>query len=92
MNVIAKLRAWRQTLARSGGVFMRDVGAGLLEVSHNSLALLGLAVVAAALFAGSRADMRAMLEQHYAGKKGCGNEIVLALDLALAGALFRAGI
>lgn len=48
---------------RSAGVFVRDVGAGLLEVSHNSLALLGLCVVAAAVFAGGRADLRTAVEQ-----------------------------
>ena len=36
-------------------VFVRDVGNGLLEVSHNTLALLGLAVVATLVFvAGQR--------------------------------------
>jgi len=43
-------------------VFLRDVGHGLLEVGHNGLALLGLAVVGIALFAGGRADLRHALE------------------------------
>ena len=34
-------------IARSAAVFLRDVGSGLLEVSHNTLALVGLVVVAA---------------------------------------------
>lgn len=43
-------------------VFMRDVGNGLLEVSHNSLALLGLAVVVALVFVGGRPDLRHQTE------------------------------
>jgi hypothetical protein len=33
---------------------VRDVGRGLLEISHNTLALVGLAVVAVLVFAGPR--------------------------------------
>ena len=43
-----KARAVGRTCADSASVFLRDVGNGLLEVSHNSLALLGLVVVAGA--------------------------------------------
>ena len=46
----------------SAGVFARDVGQGLLEVSHNTLALLGLLAVATALFVGGRADLRQSVE------------------------------
>jgi len=45
-------------------VFLRDVGQGLLEVGHNSLALLGLAVIGVLLLAGGRADLRHALEAH----------------------------
>ena len=48
----------RADCARSVSVFVRDVGHGLLEVSHNSLALLGLAVVAALVFVAGRPDLR----------------------------------
>lgn len=51
----------------SVAVFLRDVGNGLLEVSHNTLALLGLAVVAALVFAGGRADMRDTIEREALG-------------------------
>lgn len=51
----------------SVAVFLRDVGNGLLEVSHNTLALLGLAVVAALVFAGGRADMRETIEREALG-------------------------
>jgi Transglycosylase SLT domain len=39
-------------------VFLRDVGHGLLEVSHNTLALVGLMLAAVLLFAAGRADIR----------------------------------
>ena len=58
----ATVASWRAGLLGSGSVFLRDVGHGLLEVSHNSLALLGLAVVGFVLFAAGRADLRHALE------------------------------
>jgi len=64
MTAIAKLRAAGSTCVESARVFLRDVGAGLLEVSHNSLALLGLCVVGIALFAGGREEMRTLVERH----------------------------
>jgi hypothetical protein len=57
MTTTDKLRRWRSACTESLGVFVRDIGHGLLEVSHNTLALLGLAVVAVAVFAASRQDL-----------------------------------
>lgn len=58
---------WLQRLANAGrrsvAIFLRDVGHGLFEVSHNMLALLGLLVVAALVFALGRADVRAAVEE-----------------------------
>jgi len=51
----------------SARVFVRDVANGMLEVSHNALALLGLAGVAAALFMASRDDLRRTAEVHALG-------------------------
>jgi len=62
MTAIAKLRAAGRSCAESTRVFLRDVGAGLLEVSHNSLALLGLCVLSAVLFAGGREEIRTFTE------------------------------
>lgn len=62
MKVIDALKSARQAAGRSIGVFVRDVGHGLLEVSHNTLALVGLAVVAAVVFAAGRADIRHQIE------------------------------
>jgi Transglycosylase SLT domain len=55
-------RTWRAAVMGSGSVFLRDVGHGLLEISHNSLALLGLGVVGIVLFAAGHADVRHALE------------------------------
>jgi soluble lytic murein transglycosylase-like protein len=54
-------RAWCAS-SRAASVFARDVGHGLLEVSHNTLALVGLAAVAAALFATGRPELRQQVE------------------------------
>jgi soluble lytic murein transglycosylase-like protein len=58
------IRSLPGACGRSLAVFLRDVGQGLLEVSHNTLALVGLAVVAVLVFAGGRADVRASAEQY----------------------------
>ena len=49
--------ALRRRTGRCASVFLRDVGQGLLDVSHNTLAMLGLLLVAAVLFACSRDDI-----------------------------------
>ena len=54
MRSLTGAARWAQTTRRSivdsASVFLRDTGQGLLEVSHNSLALLGLVFVALLLF------------------------------------------
>ena len=62
MRALALLRQARHTTALSLSVFARDVGRGLLEVGHNSLALVGLAAVAVLVFALGRTDIRGQLE------------------------------
>ncbi|MCK6432116.1 MAG: lytic transglycosylase domain-containing protein [Burkholderiaceae bacterium] len=63
MTAIDRFRVLSHQVARSANVFLRDVGAGLLEVSHNSLALLGLCVVAAIVFTAGRPDLRISIER-----------------------------
>jgi Transglycosylase SLT domain len=46
---------------------MRDVGAGLLDIGHNSLALLGLFVVALVMFTAGRDEIRLLAEQSALG-------------------------
>jgi soluble lytic murein transglycosylase-like protein len=57
------LRQARHATGQSLAVFVRDVGQGLLEVGHNALALLGLAVVATLVFAVGRDDLRTQAEK-----------------------------
>ena len=60
-------RSWthlRSAVAASTRVFIADLARGLLAVSHNSLAVLGLAVLSAAFVLGGRADVRSNLEEH----------------------------
>ena len=54
----ALVRGMRSAAAQSVSVFLRDVGQGMLEVSHNTLALLGLMLAAVVLFAAGHADLR----------------------------------
>lgn len=58
LNAMNAARRAREAVGRSVGVFVRDVGQGALEIGHNSLALVGLAVVAAAVFVSGRPDLR----------------------------------
>lgn len=62
MKAIALLRHAQLAAGRSLAVFVRDVGHGLLEIGHNTLAVLGLAVVAALIFAAGRAELRQQAE------------------------------
>ena len=54
----AALRSVKSAGLQSATVFLRDVGQGLLEVSHNTLALLGLVIAAVLLFAMGHSDLR----------------------------------
>jgi hypothetical protein len=58
MTTLQMFRSMRRAAVRSAGLFARDVGNGMLEIGHNSLALLGLAVVVVAAFVAGRADLR----------------------------------
>jgi hypothetical protein len=63
-------RHWTRTgsaIADATRVFLKDTGHGLLEVSHNSLALLGLAVAAIVLFVGAHPELRRGAEQKALG-------------------------
>jgi len=62
MKAIAMLRHAQYATGRSLAIFIRDVGHGLLDIGHNTLAVLGLAVVAASIFAADRDDLRRQAE------------------------------
>ena len=53
--------------ARSVTVFLQDVGHGLLEVSHNTLALLGLMAVALVVFVVGHSELRHTVESQTLG-------------------------
>ena len=63
MRASHMLRRARSASARSLLVFVRDVGGGMLEVSHNTLALVGLIALTLGLFAGGRSEIRHQIEQ-----------------------------
>jgi hypothetical protein len=68
MSTHASLTAIYRACVQSAGTFVRDVGTGLLEVSHNSLAIVGLAVVCGTvLFSAARPDLREGAEQRVLG-------------------------
>lgn len=62
MRAIALLRAAPRATARSVSVFAGDVGRGLLEISHNTLALVGLAAIAVLVLGLGRPEVRHELE------------------------------
>lgn len=64
---MVQARAARHMTRDSLVVFLRDVGHGMLEVSHNTLALVGLVIVAATLFAAGHAELRQSAEAQILG-------------------------
>jgi soluble lytic murein transglycosylase-like protein len=62
MTASHMLRRAANHATQSLSVFVRDVGRGMLEVSHNTLALVGLLALALGIFAASRADVRQQVE------------------------------
>lgn len=62
MPITEMLRHAARATVRSASVFARDVGAGMLVLSHNTLAAIGLLAVATLVLAFSRADVRQQAE------------------------------
>lgn len=62
MQAIDTLHRAQRATTRSISVFLGDVGRGLLEISHNTLALVGLAAIAVLVLGLGRPDVRAQLE------------------------------
>ena len=62
MSPKALMRSALTTGRESVAVFLSDVGHGLLDVSHSMLAMVGLAVVAGALFMAGQDELRDTLE------------------------------
>lgn len=62
-NLLSFLKSARNQATGSATVFLRDVGHGLLEVSHNTLALVGLLLVGVLLFVASHKETSHSIEQ-----------------------------
>ncbi len=62
-RTLAAARSAQRRSADSVSVALRDIGNGMLEVSHNGLALLGLMLVAVVMFASGWADLRHAVEE-----------------------------
>lgn len=62
MELVQALTRARDETVRSLALVLGDIGRGMLALAHSSLALVGLAVVAAALFVGGRVDLRERIE------------------------------
>jgi hypothetical protein len=68
MNQPNSVTAIYRACSNSAATFTRDVGIGMLEVSHNTLALLGLSVVCGVtLFSAAHPDLRDGAEQRALG-------------------------
>jgi hypothetical protein len=98
-SIFRPVQAAAHAAGHSLTVFLRDAGHGLLEVCHNSLALVGLTVVGLSLFFASRADVRQMLEERAydwlhsrqeARQEADDSPAGLAAALTEAGAVMRA--
>ena len=61
-TTLQRLRSTSRACKQSVGVFTRDVGNGLLEISHNGLAMLGLVVLVVTVFVAARPDLRHQTE------------------------------
>lgn len=62
MKALDMLRRAQHATGRSLAVFIRDVGHGMLEIGHNTLAVVGLAVIGVLVFTAGRADLRQQAE------------------------------
>ena len=62
MTIMKKLRELGSRVRISTSVFVGDVGRGMLDISHNTLAAVGLAVVALLVFFGSNRELRQEIE------------------------------
>jgi hypothetical protein len=62
MSTRQKLRTAYGAGKRSGGMFLRHAGNGLREISHSTLALVGLALVVATVVVAGRPDLREQTE------------------------------
>lgn len=95
-QLVVRVRALGRESSASVSVFVRDVGHGLLEVSHNTLALFGLITVVSLVFVASRSDLRQQIEREAFGWLQARHEAraepseLLAAELSEPNAITRA--
>ena len=95
-SMTAAARSAQRATTESVAVFLRDVGHGLLEVSHNTLALIGLVLASVVLFVAGQADLRHEVEAQVLGWLQARHEAradpaeTLAADLSEPDAVARA--
>jgi len=93
MTARSKLVSIGRDIAAAASLFIKDIGHGLLVVSHNTLALLGLAVVAVLMVFFSQDSLRHRLESQTLGWLSARQEArgeLLAVSLAEPDAVARA--
>lgn len=66
-RLLEPARGFAAAVRDAATVFARDVGNGLLEVAHNTFALVGLVVLGTGAFVSSHDDLRDALEGHARG-------------------------
>ncbi|WP_395137853.1 transglycosylase SLT domain-containing protein [Schlegelella aquatica] len=66
-SLCRSLKSVRNATVASVTVFVKDVGRGLLEISHNGLAMIGLVVIAAGAFGLTQPELRHELETRTLG-------------------------
>jgi hypothetical protein len=82
MSQTSPLNAIYRACVSSAATFGRDVGLGMLEVSHNTLAIVGLSVVSASvLFSAAHPDLRDGAEERMLGWLLARQEARLASDI-----------
>ncbi len=82
-----KARQVLRATKTAASVFIRDVGNGLLEVSHNGLAFVGLAVLTVGIFFSGRPDIRhdaerlalGWLQERHVARAESNGDVLIAL-------------
>ena len=62
MTARLEVTSLARTASAAASLFVKDIGQGMLVVSHNTLALVGLAVVSIMLMFGSQSELRGQVE------------------------------
>jgi hypothetical protein len=86
-KLIHRIHRHARSCVASATVFVQDVGHGLLEVSHNTLALVGLAGVATGVFFATHSSLRSTIETEALGWLQARQEARTAPSVLMAASL-----